>query len=163
MFEQRYGRFEVRCQLPTQQGWWVAFWLMSPTVGNVNDSGEDGTEIDILEGFGWTDAINHALHWDGYQEGHKSIDHRVNIDGMREGYHTYVLEWTPEEYIFLIDGEETWRTTEGGVSKVPAYVKVTGEISTEEWALEERWSKDPADATYPDYFLVDYVRVYQKK
>jgi len=49
----------------------------------------------------------------------------------------------------------------GGVSKVPAYLKITGELSTLPWAISENWSNDPEQATYPDYFLVDYVRVYQ--
>jgi len=49
----------------------------------------------------------------------------------------------------------------GGVSKVPAYLKITGELSTLPWAIGENWSNDPEQATYPDYFLVDYVRVYQ--
>ena len=85
------------------------------------------------------------------------------IAGIREGFHTFVLEWTEDEYIFLVDNNEVWRTTAGGVSKVPAYVKITGELSTEDWAISEYWSNDPETAEYPDHFLVDYVRVYQDK
>ena len=162
-FQQKYGKFEIRCQLPEQAGWWVAFWLHSPSVGNVNNSGEDGTEIDIFEGFGWTDTLNFALHWDGYGADHKSEGYKKTIDGIRDGFHTYTLEWTEEEYVFLVDNAEVWRTTAGGVSKVPAYVKITGELSTESWAINENWSNDPEMAEYPDYFIVDYVRVYQDK
>lgn len=162
-FQQKFGKFEIRCHLPEQAGWWVAFWLHSPTVGNVNDSGEDGTEIDIFEGFGYTDRLNFALHWDGYGEDHKSENFKKTIDGIRDGFHTYTLEWTEEEYVFLVDNTVVWRTKAGGVSKVPAYVKVTGELSTESWATNEQWSNDPELATFPDYFIVDYVRVYQEK
>lgn len=161
-FEQRYGKFEIRCLLPSQQGWWVAFWLFSESVGIVDGSGEDGTEIDIFEGFGWTDAVQHALHWDGYGEDHQSTSEKITIDGIRQGYHVFTLEWNESEYIFFVDGEETWRTRAGGVSKVPAYVKITGELSTESWAVNEYWANDPAEASFPDYFLVDYVRVYRK-
>jgi len=38
---------------------------------------------------------------------------------------------------------------------------VTSEISTEDWAITQWWSNDPAMATYPDSFKVDYVRVYE--
>ena len=162
-FEQRFGKFEVRCQLPTQPGWWVAFWLMSASVGNVDSSGEDGTEIDIMEGFGWSDRINQALHWDGYGEYHRSAANSINIDGIRNGYHTYILEWNEEEYVFLVDSVETWRTSAGGVSKVPAYVKITGELSTESWAIGEGWANNPENGYFPDYFLVDYVRVWTKE
>ena len=85
------------------------------------------------------------------------------MDGVRDGSHTYMLEWTEEEYVFFVDNTEIWRTTAGGVSKVPAYVKITGELSTESWAINEQWSNDPESAEYPDYFVVDYVRIYQDK
>jgi beta-glucanase (GH16 family) len=162
-FQQKFGKFEIRCKLPEQAGWWVAFWLHSPSVGNVNNSGEDGTEIDIFEGFGWTDRLNFALHWDGYGDDHKSENFKKTIDGIRDGFHTYTLEWTEEEYVFFVDNIEIWRTTAGGVSKVPAYVKITGELSTESWAINEQWSNDPESGEYPDYFVVDYVRIYQDK
>jgi len=48
-------------------------------------------------------------------------------------------------------------------SKVPAYVKITGELSTEPWAVCEYWANDPENGVYPDSFLVDYVRVYRRK
>ncbi len=162
-FQQKFGKFEIRCQLPAQAGWWVAFWLMSNTVGNVNNSGEDGTEIDIFEGFGWTDTLNFALHWDGYGDDHKSEGYKKTIEEIRDGFHTYALEWNEEEYVFFVDNTEVWSTKAGGVSKVPAYVKITGELSTESWAISEYWSNDPELAEYPDYFVVDYVRVYQDK
>jgi len=163
-FQQKFGKFEIRCQLPTQPGWWVAYWLFPGTgVSNVDNSGEDGTEIDIFEGFGWTDNLNFALHWDGYGDDHKSEGIKKSIDGIRNGFHTYALEWTEDEYIFFVDDIEVWRTSAGGVSKVASYVKVTAELSTESWAINEKWSNNPEIAEYPDYFIVDYVRVYQDK
>lgn len=161
-FEQVYGKFEIRCRMPQQPGWWVAFWLMAETVGNVGLQGVDGTEIDIMEGFGWNDLINHALHWDGYGDAHKSEGEKVEKPGIRNGYHTFALEWDASQYIFLIDGEESWRSKAGGVSQVPSYVKITGEISTENWATNTHWSNDPRIAIYPDSMVVDYVRVYEK-
>lgn len=161
-FEKTFGKFEVRCKLPTQPGWWVAFWLMSESVVNVDSSGEDGTEIDIMEGFGWTDRINQALHWDGYGDDHKSAGNSLAIPGIREGYHNFTLEWNEEEYIFSVDSVETWRTSAGGVSKVPAYIKLTGEISTIPWAIGDGWANDPAYGSFPDYFLIDYVRVWER-
>ncbi len=161
-FEQRYGKFEVRCQLPSLPGWWVAFWLMSPTVFIEDGSGEDGTEIDIMEGFGWTDVIHHNLHWDGYGEAHRSDGINQPIAGIREGFHTFTLEWSADEYIFFVDGEETYRSSAGGVSKVPAYVKITGELSTQPNMMSEWWANEPIPSLFPDYFLVDYVRVWTK-
>lgn len=162
-FEQKFGKFEIRCKLPSQPGWWVAFWLMTPGVAKVDNSGEDGTEIDVFEGFGGSSRINHALHWDGYGKDHKSKGNMLTEPGIEEGYHVFAVEWNEKEYIFSIDGKETWRSDAGGVSKVPAYVKVTSELSTEKWAIGDNWAGDPAKAAYPDYFYVDYVKVYRKK
>jgi beta-glucanase (GH16 family) len=162
-FVQRFGRYEIRCRMPTQPGWWVAFWLMSEGVGNVDGSGEDGTEIDIMEGFGWTDKINHALHWDGYGKDHKSEGKMLTVPGIRQGFHTFALEWSDTAYVFFVDNAETWRSTAGGVSKVPAWVKVTAELSTESWAIGTGWQNDPKKAVFPDSFFVDYVRVYKKR
>jgi len=162
-FEQKFGKFVIRCQLPTQPGWWVAFWLMSESVGNVDNSGRDGTEIDIMEGFGWTDKINFALHWDGYGDAHQSDGKMTEFPGIRQGFHTFTLEWNDSLYVFYVDSLEAWRTNAGGVSQAPAYVKITGELSTEAWAIGQYWSNNPAQAVFPDSFLVDYVRVYQKQ
>ena len=160
-FEVLYGKFEIRCNLPTQPGWWVAFWMMQGNVGSVENGGVDGSEVDIMEGFGWTDKINQAIHWNGYGTEHKSVGFNKAYSGIRNGFHTYTLEWTPEIYIFYIDGKESWRSKGGGVCNQKGYVKVTGEISTEDWAINQYWSNNPATAQYPDSFIVDYVRVYE--
>ncbi|MBP8259394.1 MAG: glycoside hydrolase family 16 protein, partial [Verrucomicrobia bacterium] len=69
------------------------------------------------------------------------------------GFHTYGLLWLREEYVFYVDGQETWRSRAGGVCQVPLFVKVTEEIGP--------WAGDIRQATLPDYFTVDYVRVYE--
>ena len=160
-FQQKYGKFEIRCQLPKQQGWWVAFWMMQGNVGSEANAGVDGSEVDVMEAFGWTNKINHAVHYDGYGAAHKSVSKNELIPGIREGFHTYSLEWYPEKYVFFVDDKEMWRSSGGGVCNQPGYIKVTGEISTEDWAINNYWSNDPAKAAYPDSFKVDYVRVYE--
>lgn len=162
-FQQLYGRYEIRCELPRQQGWWVAFWMMQGNVGSTANAGIDGSEVDIMEAFGWTDRINHAIHWDGYGTAHKTVGPTKSavIPGIRTGYHVYSMDWYPDKYVFFIDGKEVWRTIGGGVCNQPGYIKVTGEISTESWAINNYWANDPAKATYPDSFKVDYVRVYE--
>jgi beta-glucanase (GH16 family) len=162
-FEQTFGYFEIRCKLPEKPGWWSAFWLTSETVGNVGEGGRDGTEIDIMES-PWpnTGMINQGLHWDGYDSDHRFALHPVpGLWGIQDGYHTFALEWNEDEYIFYVDDRVTWRTTAGGVSQVPAWVLVTCEITTVLGDFGGFWGGDPRDTDWPDYFYVDYVRVYQ--
>ena len=71
---------------------------------------------------------------------------------VMEGFHTFSLLWTPTEYVFYVDGKETWRTKAGGVCQVPLYIKLSDEVGD--------WAGDIKKVKLPDEFLVDYVRVY---
>ena len=122
-------------------------------MGKVGNQGRDGTEIDIMEKPWRTDRIQHALHWDGYGKHHKSVGKKVTVQGVSKGWHTFGLHWKPDEYVFYIDGRETWRTNAGGVSQVKSYIKLTEEIG--------KWGGAIKKANLPDHFLVDYVRVFQ--
>ena len=107
-FAQRYGRWEMRAKLPlahgTSRGIWPAFWLRPEGVGTGNG------EIDILEAYGTpsdngdtTDWVAFAVHeiTDG-TGGKKSIGFSpVTTD---EEFHTYALEWTPENLKWIVDG-----------------------------------------------------------
>jgi alpha-L-fucosidase len=151
-FEHRFGYWVCRCKFPKEQGHWPAFWLYIGSVGKVGHAGRDGTEIDIMEKPWCEDRITQNLHWDGYGKDHRSDGKTFDFPGVSEGFHTFGLHWTPEEYVFYIDGKETWRTRAGGVSQVPEYAKLTEEIG--------EWGGDIKKANLPDYFTVDYVRVY---
>ena len=160
-FEQTYGRFEVRAKLPGSPGWWSAFWLFSQSVHNVDGSGQDGTEVDIMETFGWTDKVHQALHWDGYGKEHQWSEFSAIRPGIRSGWHTFTLEWFPDKYIFYVDGQETWRTSAGGVSQNPLWVKLSGEVSSREDLANQWWANTPDPKKFPDRFVIDWVRVYE--
>ena len=156
LFEQKYGYYEIRCTLNTIPTYWTAFWLMGENVGNVDQSGRDGTEIDIYESAYYKQGmIQHALHWDGYGADHRSDGKKVVADVYDGDYHTFSLLWTRNEYIFYIDGTETWRTTADladGVCREPLYMKISSEMGS--------WTGKMDNSTLPDYMKVDYVRVY---
>ena len=151
-FQHSFGFYVARIQLQKQQGHWSAFWLYDASVGKVGDEGRDGTEIDIMEKPWRDDRVQHALHWDGYGNEHKSEGKVATVSGVMEGWHTFALLWKADEYVFYVDGKETWRTNAGGVCQVPLYIKLSDEIGD--------WAGDIKKAELPDAFLVDYVRVY---
>lgn len=151
-FEHAFGYYVARIKLHKEPGHWPAFWLMGKSVGRVGDEGRDGTEIDVMEK-PWLDGrVCHALHWDGYGEHHQSASHKPEIPGLMKDWHTYALWWKPDEYVFYVDGKETWRTSAGGVCQAPLFIKLTDEIG--------QWAGDIKKANLPDQFLVDYVRLY---
>jgi len=155
LFETTFGYFECRVKLQEQVGHWSAFWLQTPTMGqHIGDPARAGTEIDIFEYLRREgDLVHHNLHWDGYGEHHKHAGTDVRVPGLGQGWNTFGLLWTHTEYVFTINGQETWRTTRG-VSQRDQYIILSLEVG--------KWAGDIADATLPDHLYVDYVRVYQK-
>ncbi|MBR2731608.1 MAG: glycoside hydrolase family 16 protein [Clostridia bacterium] len=175
-FEQCYGYFEVRCILPAATGMWSAFWMMNEGVYNVDGFGDDGTEVDVFESMKYQDhwwkagdAVVTGIHYDGYGPESKgdSIGYYY-ANNPYEEYNTYGVEWTPEEYIFYINGVETGRITAGGVCDNPEYLILSCEVAGENGVANAdrhgtgRITKTPAE-NWPAEFIVDYVRVYQHK
>ena len=155
-FERAFGYWECRVKLQTQPGHWSAFWLQSPRYGQkIGDTAASGTEIDIYEyltKFG--DKIQHTLHWDGYGKDHKSAAHQADVPGLTQGWHAVGLEWTEKEYVFYVDGRETWRTDKA-VSHTPEYIILSCEVG--------KWAGDISKAALPDSAMFDYVRVYKTR
>jgi beta-glucanase (GH16 family) len=152
-FEHAFGYYVARCKLPKEEGHWPAFWLTTPGVNTVGNEGREGAEIDIVE-VPWRDGrLTSNVHWDGYGKDHKSAGTKFSRAGVTKGWHTFGLLWLPTEYVFYVDGEETWRRSASGVSQVPEYIKLTEEIGT--------WGGEIQKASLPDYCEVDYVRVYE--
>jgi len=154
LFEQAGGYFECRLKFQRTTGFWGAFWLTCEGVRNVTGSAVDGAELDIIESGEYPrNGVNHAIHWDGYGEHHKSDVKILTAPELYEGFHTYALEWTKDDYIFYIDGRETWRTRKPGICRVPVYLRLTCEFGT--------WAGSIKKEELPDCMVVDYVRVYQ--
>lgn len=199
-FEQQYGYFEARCKVPEVYGAWAAFWLMPSNnfKGDQPGSGADGSELDIFESMYmyindplYQNSVTHAIHIDGYGDDIKSMgSQHFYMEDLYTEYHTYGLEWTPEEYIFYIDGKETWRTNKtpdknekgkeyDNIAHTPEYIILSCEVAgtTKDGVvypgqgfdgdgnLVTAWNGDQSknDKNKSYDFLVDYVKVYEKK
>ncbi|HOW67780.1 MAG TPA: glycoside hydrolase family 16 protein [Candidatus Paceibacterota bacterium] len=155
-FMTRYGYFECRAQLQKSPGIWAAFWIQSPHISNGEDPSLYGAEIDIMEFFKklGKDIVSHNVHW-AYGPNQKTTrgmqSHR---EGVSEGFHKFALEWTPEKYVFFVDGYKYYEVT-NGLSKIEEYMILSMEIPSDE--------KDIKNTIFPDVFIVDYVKVYKKK
>jgi uncharacterized repeat protein (TIGR02543 family) len=165
LWENNFGYYEARIKFPKVAGIWGAFWLMSPTLeDNLENGGEEGTEIDIVETIqNNNNAFQSALHWNGYGDEHQSVGSGektiVNIyDGQ---FHTFALDWSSTEYVFYVDGIEYWRVDGGeefnncGINQNPNYIKLTVESAT--------WAGDIPNDFTEDEMVVDYVKVYKEK
>ncbi len=155
LFETRYGYFECRAKMHNSLGPHVAFWLQSPWYG-IGDPTVTGAEIDIFEYHKKSpDNVHHAVHYNGYGAEHQQINKVVNNPAIKTGYHIFGLEWNENEYIFYVDGQETWRTT-SAVSRRDQFIILSAELNG--WGGD-----DPNLWTFPDAVTYDYVRVYKKR
>lgn len=155
-FMTKYGYFECRARLQQSPGIWGAFWIQSTEIAKGEDPAVYGAEIDIMEFFKklGTDIVSHNVHW-AYGP-HQQTTHGMQsyLRGVSQGFHTFGLEWTPEKYVFFVDGYKYYEVKEG-ISHIPEYLILSMEIPSEE--------KDIRKTVFPDAFVVDYVRVFKKK
>lgn len=159
----QYGYFEACIRFQSLQGHHGAFWLQSPFYGRyLDDPARSGAEIDIIEFFGSGRQQHDSeqnLNWNAYDSGRleaRSHELRYRQDfgaELSDDFHTFGLLWTHEEYVFFIDGVETWRTSEG-ISQTEEYIVLS--LITSTWE-NSRLVVDQL----PDTMLVDYVRVYR--
>lgn len=157
IFETKFGYFECRAKVNQTIGPHTAFWLQTPDINNTEDNPKKyGSEVDIFEYHLKTpNNVHHNIHWNGYQKRvHKQVGTQINYPSIKEGFHTFGLEWTENEYIFYVDGKETWRTSEA-VSHRDQYLVLSTELTG--------FGGDYKAGTYPDSILFDYVRVYKKR
>lgn len=165
-FAFKYGRVEVRAQLPYGPGTWPAIWMMGTdhkSIGSYWYGQVYGTkhwpdcgEIDIMEHWGTNqDYVSSAIHTPS------SYGTTVNKGGqdvpdVSTEFHVYALEWTPEKLVFSIDGiihytynpeiknEKTWPFDKD------LYILLNVAVLP---GISEDFTESP--------MIIDYVRVYQ--
>ena len=155
-FMTKYGFYECRAQLQKSPGIWAAFWIQSPDISKGEDPAIYGAEIDILECFKklGPDIVSHNVHWAYGPHQKTTRGMQSYLKGVSEGFHDFALEWTPEKYVFFVDGYKFYEVTQG-LSQIEEYLILSMEIPAE--------AKEIKDTIFPDAFIVDYVKVYQKK
>jgi beta-glucanase (GH16 family) len=127
----RYGVLAARIKFQEKQGQHGSLWMQPAISESTTDSGKGGSEIDVIEYFG--DGVKNGglasfiykLTENGPEKvGGQLPDPDQYLTGADDSwfgrYHVFSVEWTPEEYVFRIDGQETFRTSEG-ISHQPEY------------------------------------------
>ncbi len=181
-YRRAFGYFEARIRPQASGGLRGAFWLMSATLGTpAGRPWLAGAEIDVLSYSGDAEgerALSQGVYWESY-EGTPVV--RTNAFGpprvlsnappqrvagalvdlsaagltnapLSADYHVFGLLWTEREYVFTVDGRETFRTSQG-VSHVPQFLCLSL-LPTPGSTVRPRAVRLPAA------MHVDYVRVY---
>jgi len=150
-FTPQYGFIETRMKMPSAAGLWPAFWLhprIEPT-GNVRWP----PEIDAMEFYtNRPDRVWQTLHYNTSTQFNISHGQQYLFGDLASDFHTYAVNWTPNEIIWYVDGAETFRSSRYKVRE-PMFLILEVEVG------------GPAgrpDATMSNSAIteVDYVRVF---
>ena len=162
----RYGVAAARIKFQRPRGTHGAFWSQSPTFGDPpGDPGAAGTEVDIAEYFGDGAAkggmASYVYHRDKAGENVKDGDilpgaTKVvgSADSFWRRYHVYSVEWSPDGYVFRIDGRVTFRS-DGAVSARTQFLVLS--LLSSDWELPQLDRR-----LLPSEMRVDWVRVWQR-
>jgi hypothetical protein len=143
-----YGLFEVRARQPARGSVFPAFWLWG--------GGPD--EIDVFEAergaFGNTIHTNSPGYWYPTRTQPDACScYFFNTDprgDLHDQFHTYGVEWMPNEVVFYFDGYPIRRETRLLPNGCAMYIIVNLAM----W----NWANSAADTLH-----VDYVRVYRPR
>ena len=161
-FEQSYGRFEARIQIPYGQGIWPAFWMLGNNIDTV--SWPNCGEIDIMENIGREPSTVHGtIHGPGYS-GANGIGAAYVLPGgvFSDGFHVFAVEWEPNAIRWYVDGNLYQSRTAADLPGGAVWVFDHPFFMLLNVAVGGFWPGSP-DATtmFPQRMYIDYVRVYQ--
>lgn len=148
-FATTYGYFEMRAKMPKGKGMWPAFWLLPTSL-------EWPPEIDILEVLGHDPATLYTtLHFKTKDIPHGSSGTNVYAGADLSAYfHLYAVDWEPDGIRWYFDGREVYQLEANNPAQ-PMYMIAN-------LAVGGDWPGSPdKDTVLPNYFEIDYIRVYR--
>jgi len=159
-FDQTYGRFEARMQLPWGQGIWPAFWMLGADIDT--NAWPNCGEIDIMELRGQNPTVLiGSIHGPGYSGGQAiSKSYTLKNDRFDTGFHIFGVEWGPDYINFYVDNVLYNQIKPSDLPGPWVFNKPFFIIMN--IAVGGNFVGSPNDQTvFPQTMLVDYVRVYK--
>lgn len=160
----KYGKLEVKAKIDAQTGLWPAIWTLGvegewPSNGEVDVMEYYGDKI--LANFAYASATRWQAIWDGANRTLSSLGGSL----WASQFHIWTLEWDESMMRILLDGE-VLNTIDVSTAinksdnklpfRQPHYVLLN-------LAMGGLNGGSLANTVLPSQYLVDYVRIYQKK
>jgi beta-glucanase (GH16 family) len=162
----KYGRFEIKARIKTQNGLWPAIWFLG-----VEGEWPSNGEIDLMEFYGgkilanacWGTKARWKAKWDDFKKPVKSF----GDPKWDEKFHVWRMDWDEKSIklyvddllLNTIDVTKTINPTDRG-PKNPFRQKHYMLINL---AIGGKAGGDPSKTKFPTRYEIEYVRVYQKK
>jgi beta-glucanase (GH16 family) len=158
----QYGRIDIRAALPQGQGMWPALWMLGDNFSSVG--WPRCGEIDIMEmvgGQGRENEIHGTVHWDnGGQYASYGQSTSLASGQAQNEFNIYSIEWTATEIRWLVNGSQynVIDTQPAGLSEFRDDFFFIMNL-----AVGGNWPGSPdASTSFPQHFIVDYIRVFQE-
>ena len=170
--EFKFGRIEVRAKIPSAKGAWPAIWTLG-TEGQWPSNGE----IDLLElyrkddkpvilaNYAWQNYAEWNAVWDSYIEDLTTFT-RKDSDWLKK-YHVWRMDWNEDTIGIYLD-DVLLNTVDAKLkNKNTSY----GDVSISQPFQQSHYlllnlaigslGGNPQYSTFPMYYYIDYVRIYQ--
>ncbi len=155
-----YGHAAARIKFQELRGQHGSFWLQGFGPKPTGDAKLTGAEIDIIEYFGSDHpdgGLTSFVYWypsaKGKTAGGWLPDPSQYGGDWSSKFHVFSVEWTPEKYVFRIDGQVTDTITQG-VSGQPEYLILS--LLSSDYELQHL----EGDDNLPQRMDVDWVKVW---
>ncbi|NND47511.1 MAG: glycoside hydrolase family 16 protein, partial [Woeseiaceae bacterium] len=180
-FAFKYGRIEASIKMPSGQGLWPAFWMLSQDsdyVCGVDNQGNDRPciwaavgEIDIVEAVNLDgtngNEIFATIHYGGEFPANQStsVTYTPSVD-VTENFNTYAIEWGADEIRWYFNGElyasqpsDVWSSAADNAGPSAPFDQNFHVLLN--LAVGGNFPGDPNGTTpFPATMEVDWVRVY---
>lgn len=164
-----YGRMEMRAKLPSGGGMWPAFWMMpeDDAYGGWAASGE----LDIMESSNEMDYIAGTIHYGGTfpQNTFTGGSYAPGNVDFSDDFRVYAVEWDPDEIRWYVDDvlystktSNQWYTNAAPGNPRAPFDQDFHLILNAAVGGNYTGCTTPAciTASFPQEFVIDYVRVY---
>ncbi len=164
-----YGVVAARIKFQPLQGQHASLWMQPAGGDGSRNPKTAGTEIDIIEWFGkdtpgggltsfiyapWYQGTKYKLRGNsGFVKNPEQYLQNERDDWYKR-YHVFSVEWSPQGYIFRIDGQETGRISKGvsGVAEYPILSLLSSDYELKKLGSEKN---------LPQTMSVDWIHTWQ--
>jgi len=157
----KYGRIDIRAQLPKGKGIWPALWLLPQD--NVYGAWPKSGELDLMELVGHepNKVYGTAHYGPGPGSTSTSRGYTQPTGDFSDQFHVFSLEWKADQVKWYVDGNlySTLNKADIGALQWPFNESFYLIFNV---AVGGYWPGNPDATTYfPQWMVVDYIRVYQ--
>jgi hypothetical protein len=158
-FSIKTGIVAAQVTFPIQQGMHGGVWLQSTS----------GSELDLIEAFGYRKGITNVVHVDGQKEMSESSKW-VGKSAVRKSSwwgksHVFSIEWTRTEVVFRMDGSETKRLKKQKLPDADYFIvmsMLTSDWETGRLTRPVNGGKKAPSGTTKGTMKVDWVKAWTK-